>query len=311
MKHTRRQLLGSLIAGGALASGVMRPASAGTSVQLPGWGDAPPGSRRAGSLGLNIAEAPASVASGQVPVAITIPQAEVDAEVERTKIVDGQMLDPSGPWIVAWYEGTGLAGSADNSVMSGHVDYWDVGPAVFRYVVNLPQGAEITVHGGEGGAFTYAVEYVERVEVASLTQEKLQQIVGPTGYGALTLITCGGEFDYDRGEYYSRDIIRARLLNTTPASTADSAPAQEEAPPADEPASGSLAEGASATIVDASVNLRSEPSTSGEVVSVLAPDTVVTITGAAQDADGYTWWPVATGDGSEGWLVEDYLAPAG
>lgn len=310
MKHTRRHLLGSLIAGGAIASGIGRPAAAGTTVQLPGWGDAPPGSRRAGALGLSVAEAPASVASGQVPVAITIPQAEVDAEVERTKIVDGQMLDPSGPWIVAWYEGTGLAGSADNAVMSGHVDYWDVGPAVFRLVSGLQQGAEVTVYGGEGGSFTYAVEYVERVEIASLTSEKLQQIVGPTGYGALTLITCGGEFDYDRGEYYSRDIIRARLLNSTPASTANTAPAQEPAP-AGEPAAGSLAEGDRATIVDASVNLRAEPSTSADVASVLPPDTVVTITGAAQDAEGYTWWPVATDDGTAGWVVQDYLAPAG
>jgi len=30
---------------------------------------------------------------------------------------------------------------------------------------------------------------------------------------AVTLVTCGGEFNYAAGEYYKRDIIRGRLLS--------------------------------------------------------------------------------------------------
>lgn len=309
MKQTRRQLLGSMLAGGAIATGVVGTASAGTTVQLPGWGEDPAGSRRAGSLGLTIADAPSSVAEGEYPVAITIPQADVDAEVERTRIVDGQMLDPSGPWIVAWYEGTGLAGSTDNSVMSGHVDYWDVGPAVFWNVIDLPEGAEMTVHGEDGGTYTYEVEYIERVEVAGLTQEKLQEIVGPTDHAALTLITCGGDFNYDTGEYYSRDIIRGRLVDDTGTDEPETEPGDDEDETTDEPA-GELAEGGQAIVTESSVNLRSEPTTSGDIVGTLSPDSTVTITGASQEADGYVWWPVSTDDGTEGWTVEDYLEPA-
>jgi len=207
MKQTRRQLLGSILAGVAVAGGVRAGVSASSGAQLPSWGEQAPGNLKAGPLGLNPEPDP-----GEIPVAIQIPDAEVDAEVERTKIVGGQMLDPSGPWVVAWYEGTGLVGERNNAVMSGHVDYWDVGPAVFRNVANLQQGAGIDVSGEDGTVYTYAVETIERVTVAELTQEKINEIVGPTPYAALTLITCGGEFNYDAGEYYQRDIIRARLV---------------------------------------------------------------------------------------------------
>ncbi len=71
------------------------------------------------------------------------------------------------------YEQTALAGTTGNSIMSGHVDYWDVGPAVFRNVANLQPGAEIRVVGQDGATYVYALEYIERVYVAELTAEEL------------------------------------------------------------------------------------------------------------------------------------------
>ena len=305
MKHTRRQFLGSLVAGVAtvgVAAGIAG-VRAGSSVQLP---TSQANNLKAGPLGLNPA-----AEEGEVPVAIVIPDAEVDAEVERNKIVDGKMLDPSGPWVVSWYEGTGLVGERDNAVMSGHVDYWDVGPAVFRAVASLPAGALIDVEGENGTTYTYAVEYVERVIVAELTPEKINEIVGRTDYAALTLITCGGEFNYETGEYLQRDIIRARLTG--------SAGGQEAAAPAgqaDEAAAGQTPEAAgeragdaSQTTVASDVNLRASASTSAEIVRMLPAGEVVTITGEPQDADGFTWVPVRLADGTEGWVVQDGLTP--
>jgi len=46
-----------------------------------------------------------------------------------------------------------------------------------------------------------------------------------------------------------------------------------------------------------------------DVISVLANGTVVTITGAFQEADGYTWWPISLEDGTTGWIVADFLTP--
>ena len=41
---------------------------------------------------------------GVVPVAIQIPNAQVDAQVETNEIIDGVMQDPTGPWVVSWYK---------------------------------------------------------------------------------------------------------------------------------------------------------------------------------------------------------------
>ena len=59
---------------------------------------------------------------------------------------------------------------------------------------------------------------------------------------------------------------------------------------------------------DSTVNLRSDPSTSGDVVAQLDPGTGLTVTGDPQSADGYVWYPVTVTDtGEEGWAVADYL----
>lgn len=311
MKYTRRQMFGSILAGTAVAGGLVKGSTASSGIQLPSWGDASTSGVQAGPLGLNPAADP-----GQIPVTIQIPEAEVDAEIERTKIVDGQMLDPSGPWIVAWYEGTGLVGERDNAVMSGHVDYWDVGPAVFRNVARLPKGAEMSVIGVDGGLYTYALEYTERIEVATLTQDKLNEIVGQTDYAALTLITCGGEFNYDAGAYYERDILRGRLIRTRKPEMAE-AQSVEEAPPAETadeetPAVDTLVEeegGEQVTVMTESANLRGEASTANDPVGVVNSGDVLTVTGATVDAEGYTWLPIMTADGVEGWIVRDLVEP--
>lgn len=312
MKYTRRQMLGSILAGTAVTGGLIKGSTASSVVQLPTWGDSTSSGVQAGPLGLNPAVDP-----GQVPVTIRIPQADVDAEIERTKIVDGQMLDPSGPWIVAWYEGTGLAGERGNSVMSGHVDYWDVGAAVFRDVAKLPEGAEMNVIGVDGAIYTYALEYIERIEVASLTQDKLNQIVGRTDYAALTLITCGGEFDYDAGAYYERDILRGRLVRTQKPEMSEPQPVEDvptqEPPVEDRPTVDTLVEeeGGEQVVVTSDANLRGEASTANDPVGVVSAGDLLTVTGATVDAEGYTWLPIMTADGVEGWIVRDLVEPAG
>ncbi|MEJ7837466.1 MAG: class F sortase, partial [Thermomicrobiales bacterium] len=160
--------------------------SGGVSAQpggLPGWGSGGSDVLKAGPLGLN-----STPSIGQLPVQIKIVDAEVDAEVEVRTVVDGAMQDPTGPWVISWYDTSKFAGAMGNSVYSGHVDYWGVGPSVLRNVANLGEGAEINVVGQDGSTYTYAVEYIERITVADLTPEDLENIVGETDYEALTII---------------------------------------------------------------------------------------------------------------------------
>ncbi len=91
MRRTRHVLI-PLMASMMIIVGLTTGVSASTSIQPPSWGEETPGGMQVGPLGLNpTAERTAA------PVSIRIPDADVDAEVERNQIVDGVMLDPSGP----------------------------------------------------------------------------------------------------------------------------------------------------------------------------------------------------------------------
>jgi len=151
--------------------------------------------------------------AGIAPVAIQIDKAAVDAPIERVDIINGVMQNPTGPWVVSWYQELPGLGSGSNVVMAGHVDYWDVGPAVFWNLKDLRDGDVIGVMGEDQSVFTYRILSMKNYVTADLTPEIIrQEIVGPTKTETLTLITCGGPFDYQRGEYLERMVVRAARM---------------------------------------------------------------------------------------------------
>ena len=164
------------------------------------------GGLRPGPLGLN--PQPLTIA-GFRPLSITIDAAGVAAPVEEVEIVDGIMQDPTGPWVVAWYKETGRLGVPDaNICVAGHVDYWNVGPAVFYNIRNLAEGDAVDMAGEDGKVYRYEVQWVELYDAENAP---IQEIVGSTGEQSLTMITCGGEFNYQTGQYVSRTVARARF----------------------------------------------------------------------------------------------------
>jgi LPXTG-site transpeptidase (sortase) family protein len=199
-RTSRRTLLGA--SAGALGLAAMRALPAAAEFPTGGCGRPGPG-----------CVAPVvRTTRGPMPISITIPQADVDAPVELTEIIGGVMQNPSGPFVVAWYRESGRPGENDNMVMSGHLDYWNVGEAVFFNVGALKQGDAIDVLGDDGLTYRYAVEWVRDFETDGLGQEGIQLIVGKTAEERLTLITCGGEFDYNTGQYKERTVVRAVRL---------------------------------------------------------------------------------------------------
>lgn len=221
-RRTRRWALGFLAVSTIGASRVIpalaqdedaesTPKDEETSIQASTVGELPTtGALRPGPVGME----PPALASSQAarPVSIAIEQVSVDAEIETLHIVDGVMQNPTGPWVVSWYEETAELGERGNVVMAGHINYWNVGDAVFAQLAELQQGTEVVVSGEDDRSYTYAVEWVDTFEVEELTSGAIQDLVGRTPESALTLITCGGEFDYANGEYLSRTVARARLV---------------------------------------------------------------------------------------------------
>lgn len=155
------------------------------------------------------------------PVQISIDTIGVNADVEATDIENGVMTNPTGPWVVAWYRQTASLGEQGNVVLAGHVDYWDVGPSVFFDVRNLVAGDIVTLVAEDGRAYDYAVDWSETYDIAALTSGTLQDVVSATDVPSVTLITCGGEFDYVNGEYLSRMVVRGTLseIRGTPAAS--------------------------------------------------------------------------------------------
>ena len=83
---------------------------------------------------------------GVLPVGLRIETIALDATIEQQQIENGVMQNPSGPFVVAWYKETGRLGEVDNNVvLAGHLDYWDVGPAIFYNLWKMEEGNKIEV----------------------------------------------------------------------------------------------------------------------------------------------------------------------
>jgi LPXTG-site transpeptidase (sortase) family protein len=151
-----------------------------------------------------------STSRGPKPIAIFIPDAEVDAPVETTIIVSGQMQNPTGPFVVGWYRESGRLAEAGNIVMAGHLDYWGVPRAIFFHLGALDEGDTISVLGDDGKEYPYEIEWVRKINTADDGHDAIVEVIDVTPEERLTLITCGGDFDRATLEYKSRTVVRAK-----------------------------------------------------------------------------------------------------
>ena len=144
---------------------------------------------------------------------LVIPAINVDAAV-TTKVVsdDLQMPDPDGPQSVIWYDFSaipGLGGSpgvGGNSVLAGHFDYHDFGPAVFWNLAKIKAGDEIAVRLRDGSEYKYTAVSNRVVDAAAASWDS---IVASTRQESVTLITCAGTFDPGTHTYDERRVVWA------------------------------------------------------------------------------------------------------
>lgn len=219
LRLSRRSVLGVTITALANRAGILVGAQESTPESTPEFvpiqsttvGEMPTtGALRPGPVGQ---QSPLPTAANPTdPVNIIVERAGINADIVTMNIVNGTMENPPGPWVVAWYRQTATLGEQGNVVLAGHVDYWDVGPSVFFNLRDLVAGDRIDLVGENGTRYTYAVEWTETYDIDALTSGTLQEVVGPSETPSVTLITCGGEFDYANGEYLSRMVVRGTLV---------------------------------------------------------------------------------------------------
>jgi len=172
------------------------------------------GGARPGPMGFDAG--PVALKNGPRPIAVNIDKFAIYADVEQLNIVDGAMQNPTGPFVVSWYAETAGLGEIGNIVLAGHVDYWNVGPAVFYDIFwgeQMTEGDRINVTGEDGTVFSYDVQFQKLYSVEELTPEVITDLIFPGSKAELiTLITCGGEFDATTSEYNARVIVRGKRI---------------------------------------------------------------------------------------------------
>lgn len=94
----------------------------------------------------------------------------------------------------------------------------------------------------------------------------------------------------------------------TPDQPAD--PTQPSDEPEQPPATSGIYNGATVEVFNTGgtgVNVRSQPSTESDIITVFLDGTLLTVIGVSVEAEGFVWWPVS-GDGVEGYVVQEYLS---
>ena len=130
---------------------------------------------------------------------------------------DGKMPNPEGPTDVVWYDFSsfngllgGRPGVGGNTVLSGHVDYHDYGPAVFWDLQKLDPGQELTIRLRDGTEYKYVIQWNKVVEQTSTAWN---EIVASTSQESVTIITCAGDFDPETRSYDQRRVVWATRVS--------------------------------------------------------------------------------------------------
>ena len=139
---------------------------------------------------------------------LLIPDIGVDAPFEEKGLnADDSMEDPSGREAVAWYHFKSLPNGGENIFLAGHLQLGGT-PAVFNKVPDLEVGERLVIWAG-GVEFYYSV-----VSKELLTKDdSLHAINDPVDSEVVTLMTCGGDFMPETGDYTHRWIVPAARIN--------------------------------------------------------------------------------------------------
>jgi LPXTG-site transpeptidase (sortase) family protein len=160
-----------------------------------------------------LAQAQAIVAAAAAPTRLLVPAIKVDATVEPVGMdAQGRMGTPSQAGNVAWFQLGATPGDVGDAVIAGHLD-WTSGPAVFWYLGRMRKGDAIKVMRSDGTSVEFVTDTSRTVPYDSSTDSLFTK----DGPPSLTLITCAGTWDRQRGTYLQRLVVHATLATAAAA----------------------------------------------------------------------------------------------
>lgn len=150
-----------------------------------------------------------------LPQRIDIPALGVQAPVmprglDRQGAIDPPPFDQAGT--VGWYAAGARPGAAGAALMVGHLDT-ETRPAVFYKLSTVRPGQTVRVIRDDGKVAEFTVD---GIQIQDRDHFDARQAYGPhqPGRAELRLITCGGTFDRDSGNYMANVIVSAYLTGT-------------------------------------------------------------------------------------------------
>ena len=143
---------------------------------------------------------------GIAPATLELPSLDVTAEVDPVGLDDdGGMELPDDVARVGWYAPGVRAGEPGTTVLAGHVDSRVQGPGALFDLRRLEPGDPIVVGDGSERT-TWRVTGRTRYPKDELPLDEIFRWDGPP---TLVLITCGGDFVAEDGQYRDNVVVYA------------------------------------------------------------------------------------------------------
>lgn len=141
---------------------------------------------------------------------LAIPRIGVDTRLVRLGLNDdGTVEVPSVPETAGWFDLGTVPGRRGSAVILGHVDSVD-GPAVFAGLSTLRGGDQVRVVLSDDERVTFEVTGIETYANADFPAQRVY--AGSRRSRTLNLVTCGGEYDRDRGGYQSNVVVSTQRV---------------------------------------------------------------------------------------------------
>jgi sortase (surface protein transpeptidase) len=139
---------------------------------------------------------------------IKIPKLDVHARVLQVGVTtSGALGAPGNVFDAAWYTGSAKPGQPGASLIDGHVSSWTTN-GVFYGIKKLAPGDAIQIEKGDGKVLSYSVVKVVTYDAANVDMQSLMRSADLSKSG-LNLITCGGKYDREQGEFTQRVAVYA------------------------------------------------------------------------------------------------------
>jgi LPXTG-site transpeptidase (sortase) family protein len=165
-----------------------------------------PGADQRGTLDVGSSRGPALPRS--VPARLDVPSVGIHTDLVRLGLnPDGTLEVPSEPLLAGWYTGSPTSGERGPSVIAGHVDSVETGPAVFYRLGQVQPGDRIEVTREDGIVAHFTATAVRAYAKSDFPT---QTVYGNTSRATLRLITCGDWNDESRS-YDGNVVVFAQL----------------------------------------------------------------------------------------------------